>query len=133
VRTSSVASGVTESLHAPFEATLTGTIAQAVSDDGRARVTIDGLLSGGARGSVRFVLDGSALAGGGIQMERSVARLGTAAQPALYQGTVVGLDGTNLRAKVQNGSGTSLTLNVRLTVDSSTNAVTGSVSARGGV
>jgi hypothetical protein len=38
-----------------------------------------------------------------------------------------------LRATLKNGAGSSLTLNVRLTVDSSTNAVTGSVSARGGI
>jgi hypothetical protein len=120
-------------LRAPFDAKITGTIAQGVTADGRARVTIRGALSGGVRASVRFVLDGSALAGGGIQMERSVANLGTAANPALYHGKVVSLDGTNLRATVQNDAGASLTLDVRLTVDSSTNAVAGSVSARGGI
>ncbi len=124
---------VSEALRAPFDSTLAGTIARAAESEGRARVTIYGSLSGGARGSVRFVLDGSPVAGGGIQMDRSEASLGTVAEPELYRGQVVQLAGTELRAALRNGSGDSLTLDVRLNVDAGTNAVTGSVSARGGI
>jgi Ferric reductase like transmembrane component len=116
--------------HTPFDASFSGALSDVV-DHARATVTVAGTLSGGASGTLRFVIEGNALAGGGVQMDRSSASLGTAASPALYQGAVTSLDGTGLDATVRNAAGTALRLYAQLTISASGTAVAGSVTGRG--
>ena len=78
------------------------------------------------------MLAGTALSDGGIAMDHGNATLGTASQPTLFQGPVVALDGTNVSANVRDANGNAVLLALRLNVDSNTNAVTGSVTARRG-
>ena len=119
-------------LRFPFEASITGTLQQTSNGGDRTTVTIGGALSGAVRGTVRVVLVGTELAGGGVAMDRSSATLGSSTQPNLYQGEVVALDGTNISARVHDATGRAVLLAMRLKVDPNTNAVTGSVSARTG-
>jgi sulfoxide reductase heme-binding subunit YedZ len=117
-------------LHTPFDASFVGTYRQSVTSGGRTTVTIDGSLSGGTSARMKLVLEGNRAPGGGVQMDRSTATLGSRSKPALYEGTVVALVGTNVTAKVRTAAGKSVTLSARLNIDSRHNVVTGPVSAR---
>ena len=118
------------SLRAPFEASFSGTLRNA-GDDGHATVTVEGMLAGGATGTLRIVIEGTALAGGGVEMDTSSVSLGTATSPDLYRGSVTSLNGTTLNASVRNAAGTSLHLYMQLTLSANGTAVSGSVSGRG--
>ena len=44
------------------------------------------------------MIEGAALPGGGVQMDRGTVSLGTAGAPDLYRGEVTSLDGTRISA-----------------------------------
>ena len=117
-------------LHAPFTARLAGKIHQSPTVNGRATVTIDALLAGPTRGRVHLALVGSVLAAGGVHLGRGYATLGTRTQPALYRGSVVALNGTDLTATVRDSTGHSMTLSIHLAINPLRTNVTGSLSAR---
>jgi len=110
----------------PFTANLQGTLRQTQPDaQGQETVTLDARLSSGASGLLHVVLQGPALDNGGIQMTQSSATLGSTASPSLYQGRVVGLQGTSMTAALRRADGTALQLSIQLQIDSSTGTVTG--------
>ena len=115
----------------PFEGALSGTIVETPTDGYRTRITIDASLSHVAYGRVHVMLEGSALDNGGVQMDRSVATLGTSASPALYRGAVTALDGATLRARVTATNGGTLDLSMDLSINPVAGTVTGSLSASG--
>ena len=84
----------------------------------------------GAR--LRVVIHGAALAGGGVNMQSSSARLGYAGAPNLYRGTITSLDGTRVVASVHTSGGAGVVLAMNFSVDPGSNAVTGTVSGRSG-
>jgi hypothetical protein len=117
-------------LAVPFDARLDGTIRRVAIAGNRAEVSIGASLSGGAAGTVHVVLDGIALDDGGVQMDHSVATLGTRARPNLFQGSIIALDGSRIRARVRDGAGHALVLAMLVNVEGSGRTLTGILSAR---
>jgi hypothetical protein len=58
--------------------------------------------------------------------------LGVAGAPNLYQGAVVSLDGSAVRASVRGPNGAAVALSMQFSVDATSNVVGGAVSARPG-
>ena len=110
---------------------MTGTLTDAGGvNGGLATVTIDGVLAGASNARLSVVIEGAALPGGGVQMDRGTVRLGTAGAPDLYRGEVTSLDGTRISAVARSQAGRRITLVMQFRV--SGNAVSGSVSAVAG-
>jgi hypothetical protein len=116
-------------LRTPFDASFSGTLNETVYN-GRATVNISGALSGATNGRLGVVLEGDALAGGGVRMDRSAATLGTPSSPTMYTGAVTKLDGTNLDATVHNATGKAIQLHMELNIDATGATVSGSITAR---
>ncbi len=117
-------------LRVPFNARLTGTVRNHSTAGNRVTVSISASLSGGALGAMRLTLEGAPLRDGGMRLGRGTATLGTTSQPFRYTGTVVGLDGTAIRARVHDATGHAITLAVSVNIDPSAGTLTGTVSAR---
>jgi Ferric reductase like transmembrane component len=115
-------------LKAPFTAQLSGTVTQTTEPRG-AIVDLALQLSGGARGRLRVRLAGAPLDGGGLSMTGSQVDLLADGIPSVLAGQIVSLQGTNLVARVQGGSGLALNLNADLSIDAQSNSVTGTLSA----
>jgi sulfoxide reductase heme-binding subunit YedZ len=115
---------------APFTANLQGTLQQTQPDgQGQATATIDGRLSNGVNGVLHIVLQGSALENGGIEMSQSSATAGPSAEPSLYQGRVVSLQGASIVVALRRSDGTPLQLSIQLQIDATGSGVTGTVQA----
>jgi methionine sulfoxide reductase heme-binding subunit len=122
----------TPTLLAPFDARLTGTSRTTPTAGKPVDVTINvtASLSGGASGTMHLALEGPPLAGGGIQLARGTATLGTVARPDLYQGPVVALNGSAIRAQVRDATGRRFAITISVSINRRTGSVTGTVSAR---
>lgn len=85
----------------PFGATFAGrvTIRSAEESDSET-IRIDGALHGGTRDHLEIYLRGVPLETGGVALQQSRVRMGTATP--LYQGQIVGLRGSDLVASVQS-------------------------------
>jgi DMSO/TMAO reductase YedYZ heme-binding membrane subunit len=120
-----VATVAPASLTVPFDAGFTGTLREDGPDAaGLAIVVIDGHLRDGATGRVHVVLQGPALGGGGVQMDRSRAYLGPLAVPSLYAGSITDLAGSRLVADLRAADGHRARLTLALDLNGST-AITG--------
>jgi ferric reductase like protein len=114
----------------PFTAALQGSLTQTQPDGaGNTTITIDADLSGAARGTLQLVLRGTALAGGGVRMTASRARMGPPGQPAQYQGEITGLEGSRVVAALRDAGGQQVTVVASLQIDPQSNAVSGAVRA----
>jgi hypothetical protein len=115
---------------APFSATVSGTSAQSQPDaTGRITIQLSTTLSGGASGSLDVELRGQPLETGGVLLDQGTVGLGPTSQPDVYHGRVTGLRGSEILADVRADSGAALEVDVRLSVDHSTNRVSGSLRA----
>jgi sulfoxide reductase heme-binding subunit YedZ len=114
---------------AGFTAKASGTVQQGTAGNGLETVDIKLSLSGQRLSALKIHLQGQAINGGGIEMSSSQVTLGTPSNPSEYSGEVTSLQGTNVDAKVKDSSGHQLTLAAQLTIDSSSGAVSGTVSA----
>ncbi len=95
---SSASSGVVTT---PFGATFAGRVTvQPADESGRETIRIDGALHGGTGDHLEIYLRGVPLENGGVEMEQSRVRMGTATP--LYQGEIVGLRGSDLVASVRS-------------------------------
>jgi methionine sulfoxide reductase heme-binding subunit len=112
-----------------FTADLSGTMRQRQTANGSTEVDLT--LSAGAQrlSALDIRLIGQPLAGGGIQMQRSDVTLGTGADPTVYRGQVVALDGSNIAALVRDRRGRPLRLVARLALDPATGNASGTLSA----
>ncbi|MGA2929187.1 MAG: ferric reductase-like transmembrane domain-containing protein [Solirubrobacteraceae bacterium] len=115
-------------LEAPFDANLSGTVTQTQQPDG-AIVDLALQLSGGARGKLRVRLGGTPLGGGGLSMTGSQVDLLASGLPDVMAGKIVALQGTDLVARVSDGSGRALDLRANLEIDSNSGSVSGTLSA----
>jgi sulfoxide reductase heme-binding subunit YedZ len=115
-------------LHAPFSAGLTGTINQS-SAPGGSIIDIALSHSGGARGRLRVRIAGTPLGGGGLSMTGSQVVLAAGGLPAVLQGRILSLQGTQFLARVAGPSGSALNLHANLNIDGQSGTVTGSLSA----
>ncbi len=110
-----------------FTSRLTGTLTQSGPDEtGFVTVRIDTKLVGGLRGTLRLALKGFPLDGGGISMTSSGVDFAARGTP-VFEGRVVGLDGTLVSADVIAPSLGTLQLELDLRLDPGTGAVRGSV------
>jgi hypothetical protein len=113
----------------PFNAQVSGTVAQGPLADGLYRVDIRLAATGQKLSALDIRLRGQPLQGGGIQMSSSRVTLGTHANPGMYAGQVTSLQGTNIGAQVHDGSGHTLRLAFQLQIDSANGSAAGTVSA----
>jgi hypothetical protein len=121
----------TPALHVPFQARLDGMLSETAPDATGAKVVvIDGRLHEGAAGRVHVVLQGQALDGGGVAMDRSRAYLGTVAVPTLYAGAVTALQGTRIVVGLRSADGRRVDLELDLTISAGSNRVTGRADAQ---
>ena len=101
-----VARGVTSSLpspvvHAPFRARYAGRLTIGpLNEQGRVTVRIDGALSGPTNDHLEILIHGIPLDEGGVAMEQSRVRMGTAT--SLYRGEIVSLSGNRLVAALRS-------------------------------
>jgi methionine sulfoxide reductase heme-binding subunit len=85
---------------------------------GGARVVV-ALQTGGAPAlSIRVILNGEPLAGGGVSMTDGSATLTPPGGAAPYQGTVTGLSGLSINADLSDGHGDRIALTLQLQVSS---------------
>jgi len=115
-----------------FTSALHGSIHQTDPAAGRATVTIAVRLAAVAGARLRVVIEGRALADGGVSMDRGTARLGTAAEPNLFRGEIVSLSGTDVVALLRAPNRPTLTVTMDFSIDNTSNIVTGSVAAESG-
>ena len=99
---------------AAFSAPVTGTANQRALSGGGVEVAISLAISNAALGVVNVRIDGTSAAGGGVQMTGSSVSVGTVSSPALYQGTITALDGTQISARVTSADGRLLQLGLAL-------------------
>jgi methionine sulfoxide reductase heme-binding subunit len=113
-------------LTVPLHAGLSGTLTQS-GGGRRATVTIDATLDGRAS-NLQIVLQGDALADGGLALRQGVVSLGPIAHPDAYTGPVTDLSGTTITARLRApANGGALTAHVQLQIDPTSQQVTGTI------
>jgi sulfoxide reductase heme-binding subunit YedZ len=133
VRSGPAGASTASSLQAPFTARLAGSLRQgASSESGQASIDLNLSMKGGARGALGVRITGQPLGGGGVAMTQSSVSLGPPGQPTLYTGRVLSLQGPRIVATVSNGGGTSIQLQIDLSINQVGRTVTGTVHAQTG-
>jgi sulfoxide reductase heme-binding subunit YedZ len=112
-----------------FTAGVTGTVQQGQNASGLAQIELPLTVSGQGLSKLDIVIIGQPEPGGGVQMTDSRVTLGTASDPTRYRGRIVGLEGTDIAARL-SGPGYALRLNARLQIDQGSNSATGTVTVR---
>ena len=110
----------------PYLASLSGTITQVPEPGGLVRMDITARTEGQLAAVVGVALTGSPSASGGVVVQQGTASFGTAGQPTLYQGTVVGLRGGSMLLALSGPGGN---IELRLDLAVSGNQVTGQLSS----
>jgi sulfoxide reductase heme-binding subunit YedZ len=123
-----VASPTTPAVSLPprFSAHLRGLVTQSETDNGLVDVHLDGNLAGGVSGRLRVVLEGIPLDGGGVSMTSSGVAF-AARGTHVFEGQIVGLQGSQVAARVTDGSGRVLELVLDLQLSQTSNALIGTV------
>ena len=114
-------------LPAAFSGRLTGRLTQAGPDgNGLVTIRIDSAVRGGVKGKLRLALAGIPTDEGGVSMTSSGVAFAATGSP-VYEGSVVGLDGTRVEAHVSATDGGSLDLVLDLRLDPTGGTVGGTV------
>jgi hypothetical protein len=108
-----------------FRSRLSGSLTASQSGDETVDIRIDGTLRNGLNGRLRLVLQGFPLENGGVSMTASGVAFAAAGTP-VYEGHIVGLDGTRISARVSAGSRT-IDLQIALQLLQGQSRVTGVV------
>ena len=120
----------THQMPGSFTGRLTGELAESATDaQGLVTLHIDSVVRGGLQGTLRIALRGFPTDGGGVTMTSSGVAFAAKGTP-VFEGSIVGLDGTNVDAEVTSSSGGTYRLALKLNVDNTTNTVTGTVQGR---
>lgn len=122
-------SGTGAGLSAPFQANVSGPVAQGTTAGGDVAVDVALALDGPGSRRLNLHIQGPPAQGGGVAMTSSQVTLGTSAAPRLYVGSVRSLSGSQLVARVSSASGRALDLQMTVAVDSSGGQARGTVSA----
>jgi methionine sulfoxide reductase heme-binding subunit len=112
----------------PFTAQLTGTITERRRGEEMAEVDISATTTGSVQAVLAVQLVGYADDAGGLTLQGSSVSFGPPSAPNALEGTVVGLQGTQLTLSVADAGGHGMQLQVDLTVNGG--AVQGTVQAR---
>ena len=111
-----------------FHARLVGRLTQTSPDaNGLVAIRIDGTLVGAVRGTLRVVLQGIPSVDGGVSMTANGVAFALAGSPELYEGRIVGLEGSQIAARVTTASGNGLNLQIALAIQPGRARVTGVV------
>ncbi len=113
-------------LPSTFHARLAGQVSETRAGNGLIDVHVDGNITGGLQGRLRFVLEGIPLEGGGVSMTASGVAF-AARGSSLFKGRIVGLAGNRVSARLVDGAGHVADLSVLLDVSQTSNALTGTV------
>jgi DMSO/TMAO reductase YedYZ heme-binding membrane subunit len=90
-------------VHVPFTAQYAGRVTvDPMNEEGRITVRIDGALSGATKDHLEILIHGIPLEDGGVAMEQSRVRMGTATP--LYHGKITTLSGSRLVAALRSPS-----------------------------
>lgn len=109
-----------------FSASLNGTISQTNAPGGEiVELTLG--LSGGVNGQMRIRLGGAPLSSGGLSLAGSQVDLTAPGLPSAYGGKVDSLNGGSIAARVSDVAGAKLALQINLSIDQNTGAVTGTI------
>jgi len=119
-------------LRFPLVAQLNGTLHQSPpSEAGLVEVDLPLKMSGGAKGTLDAKLVGQPIEGGGVALTQSAVALGPPAQPQLFGGRIVSLQGSRLEASVADAEGKSVRLTLDLSIDQVNQTVSGTVRSQG--
>jgi hypothetical protein len=125
---SSPAAGSSGSLPTPpYSASLTGTVNEQAESGGLEQVDIRMQTSTNFHAVLDVLLVGTPDRTGGLSVQQSQATFGPPTTPSQYEGRVVGLDGTQMALSLADGSGTTLSLQVNLSITG--NVATGQLSS----
>jgi hypothetical protein len=112
----------------PFTANLDGRVTQSPNGGGdQVTVRLSTTLSSGADGVLTVDITGRPVDDGGVLMQTSRVTLGTNDRPALYDGQVTDLRGTDIGAVVSDGSGVRVRLAIAVQIDRGSARVSGTV------
>lgn len=109
-----------------FISALSGTTTTGSTGQGLATVSISLSLSSSPRGAARIDLVGIP-SGGGVAMTASGVSFVPATTRAIYTGRIIGLNGTDVTARVRDRAGDALRLHFSLSIDDGSGNVSGSV------
>jgi hypothetical protein len=98
-----------------FTARLDGTVSEAPAATGLVTVSVRGTLDGGRAGALRLVLRGTPVDGGGVSMTASGVSLSRGGR--IYTGSIVGLAGPRVAARLRDASGRTLALDLVVLAD----------------
>ncbi len=111
-----------------FHARLVGRLSESSADaNGLVAVRIDSTLVGTVRGTLRLVLQGIPADDGGVSMTANGVAFALAGSPNLYEGEIVGLQGSQIAARVTTPGGSGLQLQIALKIEPGQARVTGVV------
>jgi sulfoxide reductase heme-binding subunit YedZ len=113
----------------PFVTSLSGELRQTNQPDGSIAIEIALNLGGVPQRLLDVRIDGQP-DGGGVAMTSSRVALGTSANPNLYQGSIVALNGTRVIADVTSAGGRHASVDLNLQIDRGSGSVTGEATAR---
>ena len=111
-----------------FRSRLVGTLTESSADaNGLVAVRIDSTLVGRVRGTLRLVLQGLPAGDGGVSMTANGVAFALRGSPDLYEGRIVGLEGSRITARVTTASGSGFDLRIALDLRPGQSRVTGVV------
>jgi hypothetical protein len=111
-----------------FQSPLAGSIQQVRRSDGLLQIVIRLSLMQSPRGQLRIDLRGTPLRDG-VSMTASGVSFVPASTRAVYYGSITGLDGSIIAARVKDAAGDTLQLTVRLSLDVASGRASGVVVA----
>ncbi len=115
----------------PYDAAVTGTVADSSEALGMIHVEIRGHTQGSLDAVIDAVIIGSASPEGGVEMSSSSVSFGPPSSPQMYTGTITGLEGTAMRLSLRDQFGNPLELQLDVTISGSD--VTGRLATIAGV
>jgi len=115
-------------LPATFTGQLSGHLTQSGPDpSGLVGVRIDAAVHGQVKGEIRLVLRGNPAEDGGVSMTASGVAFAASGASAVYEGSIVGLNGDQVTARVSAPAVGSVELRLSLHLNANTGVVTGAV------
>ena len=117
-------------LRLPASAQLSGTIQESNAAEGLVTIDLATKMSGGVTGNLDVKIVGQPVQGGGVAMNQGSVSLSPAGAQAPYTGEIVALEDTRIKARVAQGSGDPLDLDISVSIDQASQTVSGTVDAR---